>query len=56
MGAGPPVACPLAVPDGITREFPDCRILHAFCRPRDVIDGRQHNGTGEVIQLVAHQT
>lgn len=53
---GPPEIDLLADPDEVRREFPGCRILHAFCGLREVREGRHHSGTGEVVQLVAQKT
>lgn len=53
---GPPEIDLLVDPDEVAREFPGCRILHAFCGLREVREGRHHSGTGEVVQLVVQKT
>lgn len=52
---GPPDIELLIAPDEVAQEFPGCRILHAFHGLRDVIEGRHHNGAGEVVQLVVQK-
>lgn len=53
---GPPDTDLLAALEEFTQVFPACRILHAFCGLREVIEGRQHNGIGEVVQLVVQKS
>lgn len=52
---GPPDADLLVDLDEVRREFPGCRILHAFSGLRQVHEGRHHSGTGEVVQLVVQK-
>lgn len=52
---GPPDIDLLVAPDEVAQEFPGCRILHAFCGLREVNEGRHHNGTGDVVQLVVQK-
>lgn len=49
---GPPEIDLLVDIAELQQEFPGCRILHAFHGLRDVVEGRHHNGPGEVVQLI----